>query len=388
MKITLLSFDLSRNSVGRLYPLARVLQRRYDIEIVGPTFGNGVYPPYAAELDAHTVQGRRWPAFWGEARRLLAMISGDVIYALKPRPTSFGLALLHKWRRHTPVVLDIEDWEVGEHLSQGWRHFVQTSLLRGWFNPNGFQYTLPLEALVGAADHVTVSSRFLQRRFGGTLLPYGPDTAEFDPSRPDLPDRATLRRRWELPLNNRLILFSGTPNPHKGLATLVTALHRLNQPELKLLLVGSHADDPLVQELRRQAGDTLIYRSAQPHSRMVELLALADLVVLPQRNLPNARAQVPAKLYEAMAMAKPIVASTVSDLPEILAGCGYLCPPDNVAALADILAEICANPEEAARRGAAARAKCIREYSWDAMEEILARVLDRFAQPRSAHSQA
>lgn len=376
MKITLLSFDLSRNAVGRLYPLARVLQRRHEIEIVGPVFGEGIYAPYAAELDARTVRGRRWPAFWGEARRLLAMISGDVIYALKPRPASFGLALLHKWRRGTPVVLDIEDWEVGEHLSQGWRHFVQTSVLRGWFQPNGFQYTLPLEALVRAADHITVSSRFLQRRFGGTLLPYGPDTAEFDPARPALLDRSALRRRWKLPPDDHLILFTGTPNPHKGLSTLIAALHRLNRPELKLLLVGSHAADPQVRALRIQAGDQMIYLPAQPHHRMPELLALADLVALPQRDVPNARAQVPAKLYEAMAMAKPIVASAVSDLPEILAGCGYLCPPDDPAALADTLARVLADREEAARRGAAARSKCIREYSWDAMEKILARVFE------------
>jgi len=72
----------------------------------------------------------------------------------------------------------------------------------------------------------------------------------------------------------------------------------------------------------------------QPHALMPELLALSDMVVLPQRRTPIASAQVPAKVFEAMAMAKPIVATRMSDLPEILDNCGLLVEPGDIAQLA------------------------------------------------------
>jgi glycosyltransferase involved in cell wall biosynthesis len=58
-----------------------------------------------------------------------------------------------------------------------------------------------------------------------------------------------------------------------------------------------------------------------------------------------------------MAMAVPVVGTAVGDLPELLGdGRGWIVPPDDPGALAAALAGIAADPAEAARRGAAARA--------------------------------
>jgi glycosyltransferase involved in cell wall biosynthesis len=76
-----------------------------------------------------------------------------------------------------------------------------------------------------------------------------------------------------------------------------------------------------------------------------------------------ARSQVPCKIFEAMATARPIIASAVSDLPLILNDCGWVVPPNDTAALAGAMREVFANPAEATRRGQAARARCLAEYS-------------------------
>mgnify|MGYP003694724449 CR=1 FL=1 len=44
---------------------------------------------------------------------LAAQADGDLLYASKPRPTSYGAALLARRRRARPLLLDIDDWEVG-----------------------------------------------------------------------------------------------------------------------------------------------------------------------------------------------------------------------------------------------------------------------------------
>ena len=47
MKISILSPDLSHNCLGRAYLLAKVLQRHYKVEIIGPVFRYGIWEPVA-----------------------------------------------------------------------------------------------------------------------------------------------------------------------------------------------------------------------------------------------------------------------------------------------------------------------------------------------------
>ena len=42
MKISILSPDLSHNCLGRAYLLVKILQRRYEVEIIGPMLGEGI----------------------------------------------------------------------------------------------------------------------------------------------------------------------------------------------------------------------------------------------------------------------------------------------------------------------------------------------------------
>ena len=46
---------------------------------------------------------------------------------------------------------------------------------------------------------------------------------------------------------------------------------------------------------------------------------------------------MPAKVFDAMAMAKPIIATNVSDLPEFLDGCGWTVAPEKPKQLADTI---------------------------------------------------
>ncbi len=95
-----------------------------------------------------------------------------------------------------------------------------------------------------------------------------------------------------------------------------------------------------------------------------QLLPAFDLFVLSSREegIPNA-------LLEAMAAGRPCVVTDVGGNREVLADgrTGWLVPPQDPAALAAALAAVLADPAEAARRGAAARAEMIAERSVDAM---------------------
>lgn len=105
---------------------------------------------------------------------------------------------------------------------------------------------------------------------------------------------------------------------------------------------------------------------------------MADAVVIPQRKSFATVGQVPAKIFDVMTMAKPIIATNVSDLHEILDGCGWIVEPENPEQLAQKIKYVLDNPLEAVTMGCKARQKCIEKYSWDAMEKALVKIFEKY----------
>jgi glycosyltransferase involved in cell wall biosynthesis len=76
-------------------------------------------------------------------------------------------------------------------------------------------------------------------------------------------------------------------------------------------------------------------------------------------------------------MAKPILCTSVGDVPEVVGDGAFVVEPERPDQLADALARILADPEEAARRGQRARERCIERLSVEANRPVLAAVLER-----------
>jgi glycosyltransferase involved in cell wall biosynthesis len=356
----------------RTYPIANVLARRHEVALLGFRFGDAVFAPYSREFSYDTLRARPMPAFLRQVDELSRRVDADVVYAFKPLPSSFWVALRACRRLEVPLFLDIEDWEAGWYrdvpLSDRLRHLAHLE------RPNGLLWTWVTERLIGKADQLFVVSRFLQQRFGGTLLVHGADTQFFDPER--------WRRdeaRSAIGLSNaRYVLFAGAPAAHKGLDDLLLAIERAGQPDVRLLVVGSSEKDPSYpKRLSERHGERVSWIGARPHEEMPMFLAAADIVALPQRLNRTSMAQVPGKVFEAMAMARPILATAVSDLPQILEGAARLVEPGSVDALAAGLVDLLERRDLAEELGTAARARCMERYSWDAMEQILSERLSQ-----------
>jgi len=107
------------------------------------------------------------------------------------------------------------------------------------------------------------------------------------------------------------------------------------------------------------------------------LLSAADVVAVPQRESTDTIGQVPAKIFDAMALGRPVVSTRVSMIPEILDGCGLLVEPGNVSALAAAIERLLDRPEEATALGARARERCVARYSFEAARRDLFPVVER-----------
>ena len=370
MKVSVLAFDLSDNATGRADLLARLLAPRYEVEVVGPRFGDAVWRPARdGAVRYRALPGARWPRFGAMLPALARLADGDVLFASKARPTSFGVALLARRQRRRPLILDIDDWELGFFYRAGFWGRVGRLLNLG--NPNGLPWTWLAERFVARADALTVASRFLADRFGGILVPHVRDTEAWAPERFD---RAAARARLGVG-DARVVMFLGTPRGHKGVEDLVEATAGLDAA--RLVLVGANADSAAARRWAARGHVKVV--GEIPFDDVPRYLVAADVVAVPQRATTDTLGQVPAKLFDAMALGRPIVSTAVSMIPEILEGCGVLVRPGDTTALRVALGRLLDDPASAAELGRRARQRCAERYSFATARAVLFPLIDDLA---------
>jgi glycosyltransferase involved in cell wall biosynthesis len=374
LKISIICFNLSHNALGRAYLLGKVLHRRYDVEILGfvfPQYGKEIWEPCnTGEFAYKVIEGNSFPRFFRSIAEMLKSLNGDVVYASKLRVPSYGVGILSKLLLRKPLVLDIDDLEISwnSHI-KGIRKLDTCAL------PFGQMQTEIIEHFVALADHVTTVSSQFQKRYGrGVIVPHGRDTRYFDPKNFH---REAMRRQLNVD-RYKLIMFLGTPKQHKGLEDIILSLKMLKRKDVRFMVVGKGAMPDYDAKIAKLGGDNVIMVDPIPFQQIPDYLSMADLVVLPQRDSPSTVGQIPAKIFDAMAMAKPIIATNVSDIADILDGCGIVIEPGDTETLAEKIDFVFQHPQEASRLGKLARQRCKQHYSWDVMETRLAGIFDRY----------
>jgi glycosyltransferase involved in cell wall biosynthesis len=372
VKISILCFDLSSNAFGRAWLLAKALSASYDVEIIGTSRKGGVWAPMAdSEILVQEFMWDRYPKFSTIKKNILDAIDGDLILASKLMPTSFGIGLQKKYSSGKPLLLDIDDWELGFFYHSGFWGRVGRFL--NFSNPNGLPYVWRMERLIRYADGISVSNRFLQKKFQGVLLPHCRDTTILDPMKFDS-DKIKEKMGFQ---NKRVVMFLGTPRPHKGLDDLLEAFKKIKASNLKLVIIGVENQQKLLNKVDLSIRESVVVLPKTPFQKLPELLSIADIIAIPQRQTSDSVGQIPARLFDAMSMAKPIIATRVSDIPEVLDGCGYLVDPNSPSQLVNTIQYILNNSDEARVKGDAARERCRKKYDIHNLESGLSGLIEQ-----------
>jgi glycosyltransferase involved in cell wall biosynthesis len=111
----------------------------------------------------------------------------------------------------------------------------------------------------------------------------------------------------------------------------------------------------------------VIITGLAPQARVPQMLAAADIAVLPYPSLPRELWFSPLKLYEYMATGKAIVASRAGQIAEVIEDGhnGVLVTSGDVSELARALIGLLKNPAERARLGHNAHRQAVERHSWD-----------------------
>ncbi|MBT0994614.1 glycosyltransferase [Cellulomonas sp. DKR-3] len=159
-----------------------------------------------------------------------------------------------------------------------------------------------------------------------------------------------------------------TVNDYEGVDVLVAAVALLRERGLpvRLLVVGSGPAlagvRALAQELLPGAADL---PGRVPFAEVPAWHAAIDVFAVPRRDLPVTSAVTPIKPLEALASGRPVVASGLPALREIVTPAwGGFATPDDETALADALETYVTDPDARRRAGAAGRAWVLAERTW------------------------
>ncbi|MEX1072782.1 MAG: glycosyltransferase family 4 protein [Chloroflexota bacterium] len=229
-----------------------------------------------------------------------------------------------------------------------------------------------LAALTPVMDRLIVPSRSIEAKVRGegrgaasfSVVPNGVDLARFDAPL----TACALRQESDIPHRAPLLGVVARLEPEKGHRYLIEAMPAIlrGASETWLVIVGEGSLDG---ELRAQtaalpapARDRIVFTGRRED--VAAITGEIDVAIL-----PSLREAQGISILEAMARRRPVVASAVGGIPEVLTDGldGLLVPPADPAALAEACIRLACSPELRRQLGEAGRATVEARFSLDAM---------------------
>ncbi|MFD1520886.1 glycosyltransferase family 4 protein [Pseudonocardia yunnanensis] len=245
-------------------------------------------------------------------------------------------------------------------------------------------------------DALTTISRYTRRRVAAAfgpdaaleVMPSGVDTAVF---RPDPAARDELRRRYGLG-DAPVVTCVSRLVARKGQDVLVAALSRVRERVrgTRLLLVGDGPYGPRLRRLAAEAGVTehVVFAGRVPVEELPAHHAVGDAFALPCRTRGRGLdvEGLGIVLLEAAASGVPVVAGDSGGAPETVqeGRTGHVVDGQDVAAVADALTRLLADPDCARAMGAAGREWMVEEWAWPSRVARLHALLAGTPLPASA----
>jgi glycosyltransferase involved in cell wall biosynthesis len=161
----------------------------------------------------------------------------------------------------------------------------------------------------------------------------------------------------------------GSFGPWHGAEILIRAL-AVMPAEVQLLMIGDGSSRTACQNLAEELGvsSRVEWTGAVPHCDALGRLVHCDLLASPHTPLPGQEFfGSPTKIFEYMALGRPIVASALGQIAEVLEDgrTARLVPPGDVRALADAVVELLTRADRGASLGRAARNEARRRHTWE-----------------------
>lgn len=297
----------------------------------------------------------------------------DIVHFQKSHFYAAIPAILAAYWTGKPLHYDWDDWEEKIFYASIHKRSPTTAL-------TGFSFFLMERCLPFLADSVSVASEALKRlvlRRGADkkkvfIAPVGADLQQFRP------DRAAAEVREKFGIGEALlVLYHGQLHSCQYVRQFLEAIKLLSKKQdcarLRFMVMGSGSDLGPLQTFAHELGitDKVIFTDFVPHADVPQHIAAADICVAPFEDNEVTRCKSPLKIVEYLASGKPIVASDVGEVRNMVEGVGLLVEPGKPEALAKGILELAGDEALREKMAAAARQRAETKYNWQSSAENL-----------------
>ncbi|MDP2954792.1 MAG: N-acetyl-alpha-D-glucosaminyl L-malate synthase BshA [Longimicrobiales bacterium] len=188
-------------------------------------------------------------------------------------------------------------------------------------------------------------------------------------------DKEPCHRSALAPGGEKIVMHISNFRPVKRVEDVVETFARISRKvRARLVLVGDGPERPRALDRAEELGVRPLVLFLGKHASVDELLACADLFLLPSENESFGLAAL-----EAMACGVPVVASNTGGLPEVVThgDSGYLFAPGDVGAMADAGIELLSDPARWRAVSAAARRVAVERFSATSVVPMYERLYER-----------
>lgn len=215
-----------------------------------------------------------------------------------------------------------------------------------------------------------------------TVIKNGADLSLYQPVNGNNPLTTSLR------LENKFVAaYFGTHGMAHHLDTILDAAQHLrDHPDIVLLLAGDGAERQRLLARKEALGLTnVLMLEQQPKDHMPWLWALSSVSLVLLKNSDLFKTVIPSKIFESMAMEKPIILGVEGESAEILqvAQAGYCIEPENAEELATRVLELYKDRERCKLFGENGRKHVLEQYDRATLakrfEDVLTSVCSRAA---------
>lgn len=210
-------------------------------------------------------------------------------------------------------------------------------------------------------NRTLLAELYAESREKTVVIHCGVDPAVFRPA-----ERARPVRRRTGPFT---LVCVASLQQYKGHPFLIEACALLRDRGIpfRCFLIGEGEDRPAIEEQISRLGlqRQIQLLGRQPRNRVSRFVREADAMVLPSIvTSTNKQEGIPVALMEALAAERPVVATAISGIPELIEDgvTGLLAPERDAAALADALERLYTDCELGTKLGAAGREKVMRDF--------------------------
>jgi len=288
--------------------------------------------------------------------------------AIGTSPTFFAAmaAAAEGIRRNIPFIMEIRDlWPA---------IFVELGVLTNSFLIRMLEL-LELALYRQATRVVTVTESFRKNLIARGVpaskvvtIPNGADIEFWKPMKPP-PD---LHRQLEL--NNRfVVLYIGAHGISHALGKILKSARLLQRmPNIHFLFVGEGAEkEKLLLQIHQDRLPNVTFLDPVDKIRVREFYAAADVCLVPLRNIPLFDTFIPSKMFEIMAMGRPIIGSVRGEPAEIIkrSGGGIVVEPENSEEIAQAILHLYQNREKGGAMGEKGRVFVCKYYSRRALSD-------------------